>query len=133
MFISCSHVSNFLSCLQACCFDLHPHPFQVKEILLGECYGLDIPLWNRWRGSYLWHCWIQRNEALFRGASSNGSYILHFDLKRIALHCTRQMKDVIDGNLTYIQRFSPWQQWAKKMLALYSRERLIMKDRCLML
>lgn len=82
-------------------------PLGVQELLLGDAKGLDVPLWNIWRGNILWDIWLQRNAAVFKQEASYPMRPTKHDL-RISAHKLISTAPSADVSATSLQKACEW-------------------------
>ena len=90
LFFDCPHNLKFFNFLKKCFRGIKLFRLSANEVLLGECFHLDILLWHNIRGSLLFNIWKERNSSLFTGGST--SHILIIWLKSVLLLCRLKVR-----------------------------------------
>ncbi len=94
----CKHNKKVLDFLNSVFLNICNKPMELQDLLLGNCKGLDVPLWNIWRGIIVWFIWNQRNDAVFQNASSPPFSLLMYDLQQASYRCCKLVSDAFPSD-----------------------------------
>ena len=121
-FFDCSANLKYFNFLRNCFKGIKYFRLSEREVLLGECFHLDVLLWHNLRGSLLFCIWKERNAALFRGDSSSHVFAFMTEAFSIAVQIRSQTREAltINQNLGEIMQNTRWQTWQSKLAKYYS-------------
>lgn len=74
LFYECKFNTKYLQLLQNCCGNQLSTPLTWKEILPGECRGLDVMYWNKIKSLVLYAIWKDRNSAVYAKSLNSSRY-----------------------------------------------------------
>ena len=130
LFFACEYNLKYFKFLHICFFALHPNPFSAPEILLGECYHLDILLWHNIRSSLLFHIWKERNSSVFGEGCTSQMFSFLTEMRIFLLQANREVKDALLPSQTPAQLMqnNRWQKWQKILAKFYTKEKMMSLD-----
>lgn len=118
----CRFNQSYFKFIQGAFSILHPQNFEWKELLLGECCNMDVVLWNKTRSLLLFHLWKDRNEALYKGGSTNHKSDFVINIKKCALQVLQKIEDacIVGEDPATVMKDISWKQWDKGLNMIYS-------------
>lgn len=130
LFYNCKCNTHLIQIMNALCMQLYSKHISAHDLLLGNSKGLDIPLWNVWRGIILLFIWCSRNQIIFSKSAPPSVNSLKQDMCRAANQMCNAAKEApsSDSPTSQIQKMYKWQQWKQKVPRYYSASRFKMRD-----